>query len=343
MLIGSASQRVFGFEGDGLCTFVFVGSGYCQSAPTPPTGYEGPYTSFSNISGDKKRGTVTFTEPGGGLAAADGTYFSLEGAITPTSLITGAATSLVFTATSATSSDFADSATVAATLTSAGVAVPNAPLTFTLAPGPGSVSCVGTTNLSGLAACSLTPAELAGHIAARGVTICSTAPTAYRAMLAAGRAGQLRGLRRPVSAGEHLSAAVWQSSDAGVADVDFRGEVFGLSHGVTQVTASAGPISASVTVTVVTSGGPPGGRRPSSPAQPLRSVSGSPSPSPTSSPSVSPSATAPATPTPTASPSDSASTGPAVLESWRLAGCGPACPDVVVLAAGLVATAVDQL
>ena len=56
-----------------------------------------------------------------------------------------------------------------------------------------------------------TPAELAGHIATRGVTICSTAPTAYRAMLAAGQAGRLRGLRRPVSAGEHLSAAVWQA------------------------------------------------------------------------------------------------------------------------------------
>jgi hypothetical protein len=160
--IGSASQRVFGFEGDGLCTHVFVGSGYCQSAPIPPTGYEGPHTSFSNISGDKKRGTVNFTEPNGGLAAGDGTYFSLEGAITPTSLITGAATSLVFTVTSATSSDFADSATVAATLTSAGVAVPDASLTFTLAPGPGSVSCIGTTNLSGVATCSLTPAQLAG-------------------------------------------------------------------------------------------------------------------------------------------------------------------------------------
>jgi len=56
-----------------------------------------------------------------------------------------------------------------------------------------------------------TPAELADQIAARNVTICSTAPTAYRAMLAAGKAGQLRGLRRPVSAGEHLTAAVWQA------------------------------------------------------------------------------------------------------------------------------------
>ncbi|HET7018897.1 MAG TPA: AMP-binding protein [Streptosporangiaceae bacterium] len=56
-----------------------------------------------------------------------------------------------------------------------------------------------------------TPAELADHIAARGVTICSTAPTAYRAMLASGKSDQLRGLRRPVSAGETLPGSVWQA------------------------------------------------------------------------------------------------------------------------------------
>jgi 2-aminobenzoate-CoA ligase len=56
-----------------------------------------------------------------------------------------------------------------------------------------------------------TPAELADHIAAFGVTIVSTAPTAYRAMLAAGKADQLRGLRKPVSAGEHLPAPTWQA------------------------------------------------------------------------------------------------------------------------------------
>jgi 2-aminobenzoate-CoA ligase len=56
-----------------------------------------------------------------------------------------------------------------------------------------------------------TPAELADLIAGRGVTIVSTAPTAYRAMLAAGKAGRLRGLRRPVSAGETLPASVWQA------------------------------------------------------------------------------------------------------------------------------------
>jgi 2-aminobenzoate-CoA ligase len=56
-----------------------------------------------------------------------------------------------------------------------------------------------------------TPAELADQIAARGVTVLSTAPTAFRAMLATGQAGQLRGLRRPVSAGEHLPGSTWQA------------------------------------------------------------------------------------------------------------------------------------
>jgi 2-aminobenzoate-CoA ligase len=67
-----------------------------------------------------------------------------------------------------------------------------------------------------------TPGELADHIAARGVTVCSTAPTAYRAMIAAGKGEQLRGLRRPVSAGEHLSATTWQAfyDATGVAIID---------------------------------------------------------------------------------------------------------------------------
>jgi 2-aminobenzoate-CoA ligase len=51
------------------------------------------------------------------------------------------------------------------------------------------------------------PEELAGQIAARGVTICATAPTGYRAMIASGRAADLRGLRLAVSAGEHLPAS----------------------------------------------------------------------------------------------------------------------------------------
>ena len=53
-------------------------------------------------------------------------------------------------------------------------------------------------------------AELADAIAAYGVTVLFTAPTAYRAMLAAGKAAALTGLRRCVSAGEHLPRKVWE-------------------------------------------------------------------------------------------------------------------------------------
>jgi 2-aminobenzoate-CoA ligase len=55
-----------------------------------------------------------------------------------------------------------------------------------------------------------TPAELADAIEVHGVTVLSTAPTAYRAMLAAGRASSLRNLRRCLSAGEHLPKSVWE-------------------------------------------------------------------------------------------------------------------------------------
>ncbi|MGQ4615825.1 AMP-binding protein [Nocardia sp. R7R-8] len=56
-----------------------------------------------------------------------------------------------------------------------------------------------------------TPDELAALIAEHSVSICFTAPTAYRAMLASGKAESLSKLRRAVSAGEHLSAATWQA------------------------------------------------------------------------------------------------------------------------------------
>jgi 2-aminobenzoate-CoA ligase len=55
-----------------------------------------------------------------------------------------------------------------------------------------------------------TPAELADAIAAHGVTVLSTAPAAYRAMLAAGKAPALKKLQRCVSAGEHLPKSVWE-------------------------------------------------------------------------------------------------------------------------------------
>ncbi|HXU96885.1 MAG TPA: benzoate-CoA ligase family protein [Jiangellaceae bacterium] len=56
-----------------------------------------------------------------------------------------------------------------------------------------------------------TPDELADAVAEHGVTVLFTAPTAYKAMVGAGRGEQLRGLRRAVSAGEHLPATTWQA------------------------------------------------------------------------------------------------------------------------------------
>src|SRR6266581_4084814 len=67
-----------------------------------------------------------------------------------------------------------------------------------------------------------TPAELADAIAAHGVTVLSTAPTAYRAMLAAGKASALKNLRRCVSAGEHLPKSVREEfhQATGIAIID---------------------------------------------------------------------------------------------------------------------------
>ncbi len=51
--------------------------------------------------------------------------------------------------------------------------------------------------------------ELADAIAAHEVTVCFTAPTGYRAMLASGNVERLRTLRRAVAAGEHLPKSTW--------------------------------------------------------------------------------------------------------------------------------------
>ncbi|MHA6625659.1 AMP-binding protein [Pseudonocardia sichuanensis] len=57
----------------------------------------------------------------------------------------------------------------------------------------------------------VTPDQLADAVAAHGATVLFTAPTAYRAMIAAGKADRLAGLRRAVSAGETLPASVWHA------------------------------------------------------------------------------------------------------------------------------------
>jgi 2-aminobenzoate-CoA ligase len=53
------------------------------------------------------------------------------------------------------------------------------------------------------------PVELADLMDAHGVTVCFTAPTAYKAMLAAGRT--VPSLRKAVSAGEHLPRVTWEA------------------------------------------------------------------------------------------------------------------------------------
>ncbi|WP_072806471.1 AMP-binding protein [Rhodococcoides yunnanense] len=55
-----------------------------------------------------------------------------------------------------------------------------------------------------------TPTELAELVRDHSVTVLFTAPTAYRAIMAAGAESDLASLRRGVSAGEHLPVAVWQ-------------------------------------------------------------------------------------------------------------------------------------
>ncbi|WP_255951050.1 AMP-binding protein [Streptomyces odontomachi] len=55
------------------------------------------------------------------------------------------------------------------------------------------------------------PDRLMDLIAEHRVTVCITAPTAYRAMLGAGRVERLATVRRAVAAGEHLPVAIWHA------------------------------------------------------------------------------------------------------------------------------------
>jgi 2-aminobenzoate-CoA ligase len=67
-----------------------------------------------------------------------------------------------------------------------------------------------------------TPPQLADLVAAHGVSVLATAPTAYKAMLRAGQSGRLSGLRAAVSAGEHLPRETWRRlrDEAGLRVID---------------------------------------------------------------------------------------------------------------------------
>lgn len=55
-----------------------------------------------------------------------------------------------------------------------------------------------------------TPAQLAGIVAGENVTVLATAPTAYKAILRDGLEGGLAGVRKAVSAGEHIPQGTWE-------------------------------------------------------------------------------------------------------------------------------------
>ena len=69
---------------------------------------------------------------------------------------------------------------------------------------------------------SSTPEQLAQHVTDLDVTVLATAPTAYRAIVRAGRDQLLSGLRVAVSAGEHITEDVWQTlrDDLGLSVID---------------------------------------------------------------------------------------------------------------------------
>jgi 2-aminobenzoate-CoA ligase len=69
------------------------------------------------------------------------------------------------------------------------------------------------------------PPEVADAVAQFGATVLFTTPTAYRMILRSGKIDRLAGLRRAVSAGEHLPAAVWAEirDKTGVAIIDSIG------------------------------------------------------------------------------------------------------------------------
>jgi 2-aminobenzoate-CoA ligase len=67
-----------------------------------------------------------------------------------------------------------------------------------------------------------TPEQLAQLVAEQGVTVLATAPTAYRAIVRAGREDALAGLRVAVSAGEHITEDIWHRlrDDLGLPVID---------------------------------------------------------------------------------------------------------------------------
>jgi RHS repeat-associated protein len=79
LALGSGTD-IFGFDGDGLCVYGVIG------CPFGPTGYEGPGTSFVEISPGFNSGVVSFSS---GVAPGGTAYFSLEAPLDASSVVSG--------------------------------------------------------------------------------------------------------------------------------------------------------------------------------------------------------------------------------------------------------------
>lgn len=143
----SSTLPAFAFDGDGICAFV-LNSG-CGA-----TGYEGPGTSFSGISGDLKSGTVNFTPA---LAPGASTYFSLEEAITCATISNITVTSSLTLSPAVATNFVGQTHTVTACVTSNNVPLANVTIAFDVTgANAASGSCVTDTNGSGCCSFSYT-------------------------------------------------------------------------------------------------------------------------------------------------------------------------------------------
>ena len=78
-----SNTDMFGFDGDGICSFEYTIDPGC---PFGLTGYEGPGTSFSEISGDASSGVVNFNPP---ISPGGTSYFSLEEPLSASTVVSG--------------------------------------------------------------------------------------------------------------------------------------------------------------------------------------------------------------------------------------------------------------
>lgn len=76
----TSSTNIFGFDGDGACTYIS-----CPGT-TDPNGYAPKGVTFSAINAGSTSGTVDF---GPGLASGASAWFSLEEALTPSQIMPG--------------------------------------------------------------------------------------------------------------------------------------------------------------------------------------------------------------------------------------------------------------